>query len=778
MAPLEAAINDALRRLAAGDRALLELSHRREVPDSEIGTLLGLATDEVRARRDRILLRVAADVEADAPRGLEQVRAVLREPDGKVWTDDWNGKPDGGQSGVEAAGTAGAVRRQPRTQRRRRLVEWTRGVPGAALLLLPGGLTAYLGFNAGGFFAGDTATATVVVCFALLLRVTLANEPLAGLGRLGVLAVGLLAAFAAWTLLSAAWSDAPARALIEFDRALLYLVLGLLFATIPRSTRCLRVMLWGFAGAAAVVCLVGLASRVLPDVVSAAPNGVSNERLAYPVTYWNALGMLAALGLLACFHIAAAEGEPRMTRVLGAAAVPGLAVTLFFTFSRGAIAVVVIALVAYAAVGRPRGLLSALVATVPPSVVALVVAYGADMLATENPTAPTAAGQADRVALVTGIAIAAAALLRLALVSVDARLSTVRVAPRARRALIGGSVAVLVLGATGGSLALDAPAKLERHYDRFVEGREVRSSADARRRLTDPANNGRLDHWRVALDVSRDDRLKGHGAGTYEIAWAQERPVQFVVRDAHSLYIETLAELGIVGLALLGGALLVLLAGLVRHIRGPDRALYAALAAMAVAWLLRAGVDWDWEMPVITVWLFALGGAVLARPEDGRSLLWRPPRLARIVIGLLVLALALTPALIYLSQHHIDRSAESFRRGDCTTAVDRALEATSVLSVWPEPFEILGYCDTRLGRPRLAVRAMEEAVERDPEAWELRYGLALVRAAARRDPRPAARSALRLNPRSPLAQDAVKRFRTDDPQKWRRRALSARLPVD
>jgi len=735
MRPSDSDLSVALRRLSPGDRALLELSLVRDVPDAEIATLLSLPPDEVTHRRERLLERLGARGGTGAPNTDEDVRAALSHPE---------------RSGRARAATIG-------------------------LLLLPGALTAYLGFNAGGFFPDGTAAATVIVCVALVLRVTLADRPVEGLGRLGVLVAGLLVTFAAWILLSGSWSHASARALVEFDRALLYALTFALFATLPRSTRNLRVMLRGFAGAAVVICLVGLASRLLPDLVPSAPN-VSNERLAYPVTYWNALGMLAALGLLACFHLSADNSEPRAGRILAAAAVPGLAVTLFFTFSRGAIAVLLVALVVYAVLARPRGLPSALIAIVPPSVVSLVIAYGADMLATKNPTAPSAAGQAGRVALFTALAMTAAALLRLLLLGVDTRLAAVRVAAGTRRALIAASAALVLLGVTGAALAFDAPGALERHYDRFVEGGEVNGGGDARRRLTDSANNGRLDHWRVALEASREHRLKGQGAGTYENAWARERRGQFVVLDAHSLYLETPAELGIVGIVLLGAALVALLAGLARRVGGPDRALYAAIFTMAFAWLIRAGADWDWEMPVISLWLFALGGAVLARPEHARSRRQSPPRLARVVSGLAVLALAITPALIYLSQKDLNRATRSFKHGDCPTAVDQALASTGALSIRPEPFEILAYCDVRLGQPRLGVKAMEEAVERDPDAWQLRYGLAVVRAAAGRDPRPAAAAALRLNPRDPLAKDAVKRFHTSDPRKWKRRARSARLP--
>src|SRR6185436_20222326 len=73
-----------------------------------------------------------------------------------------------------------------------------------------------------------------------------------------------------------------------------------------------------------------------------------------------------------------------------------------------------------------------------------------------------------------------------------------------------------------------------------------------------------------------------------------------------------LGELGLVGLILLATALLAILAGLAVGIRGDRRTLYAALFAAGLAWVLAAGVDWHWEMPVVTLWLFAAGGAGIA----------------------------------------------------------------------------------------------------------------------------------------------------------------------
>ena len=91
---------------------------------------------------------------------------------------------------------------------------------------------------------------------------------------------------------------------------------------------------------------------------------------------------------------------PRVTRVLGAAAIPLLATTLYFTFSRGAILAGAIGTVAYLVVARPRGTVSGLAAAVPATAIVLVVAYHADLLATQSPTIPAAVSQGHRVAWV------------------------------------------------------------------------------------------------------------------------------------------------------------------------------------------------------------------------------------------------------------------------------------------------------------------------------------------------------------------------------------------
>ncbi|HEX6582990.1 MAG TPA: hypothetical protein VF056_05245, partial [Thermoleophilaceae bacterium] len=253
-------------------------------------------------------------------------------------------------------------------------------------------------------------------------------------------------------------------------------------------------------------------------------------------------------------------------------------------------------------------------------------------------------------------------------------------------------------------------------------------------------------------------------------------PITLKAEDAHSLYIELLSELGLPGLLLTLAAVVLVLLAFARGLSGPDRHVHAALLAAGGAWAVHAGIDWDWEMPAVTAWFWAFGGmALAARPTDAPRA--APANLMRVVVAVGCLALAVTPALMAVSQGRLNTAVAALERGDCDAAIDAALDSLKAIPSRPQPFEVLGYCDARLGLDTLAVGAMESGIDRDPENWELHYGLALVRANAGRDPRSAAREALRLNPRGDLPRSAVRRFATTDPQKWRRRAQRARLPI-
>src|SRR5688572_26924247 len=168
--------------------------------------------------------------------------------------------------------------------------------------------------------------------------------------------------------------------------------------------------------------------------------------MSYPLGYWNPVGVLAAVGIILCGHLASSTRDPWAARVLGAAAVPLLAAALFFTYSRGATWAAVGAVVVFVLVGRPRGILSAAAATLPTTAVALMAANPPGALTGPNPLAREAVSTGNRIALTLALCAVSAGVLRALLLPLDNRFAAIRLPARGRRlalaALAAGLVAV------------------------------------------------------------------------------------------------------------------------------------------------------------------------------------------------------------------------------------------------------------------------------------------------------------------------------------------------
>jgi O-antigen ligase len=102
--------------------------------------------------------------------------------------------------------------------------------------------------------------------------------------------------------------------------------------------------------------------------------------------------------------------------------------------------------------------------------------------------------------------------------------------------------------------------------------------------------------------------MLGTGAGTFHLTWLEHGPSGVFVRDAHSLYVEALSELGPVGLLLVVSTVAVPLVATVRRRGDP---VVAVAGAAFVVFAVHAGLDWDWEMPVVTLIALGCAGAVL-----------------------------------------------------------------------------------------------------------------------------------------------------------------------
>jgi hypothetical protein len=651
-----------------------------------------------------------------------------------------------------------------------------------AAAVLPGALTAYFSAQSGGYFAGAPALVAAELLVLTAVYLALARRPFASVGPALLISAVALGAFAAWALASSGWSDSPARALPEYTRALCYLAALVLCGLMPYSARRIRWMAYGLALSIVAVCTVSFLSRTAPDVISGMGR-LESDRLSHPLDYWNALGLLAGLGIILSGHFACASREHWVVRVAGAAAVPLLTATLYYTFSRGAVWATAVGVVAYLVVARPRGVVSGALATVPPTALALITVNPAGAITAGPRLAPETLATAHRTALLVFACVVGAGLIRACLLGLDARLERLTFAPRGgRRVVVALGAAVLALALVG-SAALHVPTVVADKYRTFKSD-DGAAGASGSSRFLNSADNGRLEHWDVALRGFEHDHLRGSGAGTYQVAWARERPVAVDAHDGHSLYLETLGELGIVGLALLAACLVLLLAGFARRARGPDRGLFAALLAAGLAWALVAVVDWVWEMPAVTLWLFALGGAALARSPRERAA--APPSGPRRVRKLLLhgggvaacLLLALLPARLAVSQAHVESAMAGMHAGDCASARAEASRSLELIEQRASPHHLIAWCMLRDGRAPAAARELSRALEQDPQNWVLLEATAVARASAGLDSRAAIRRAVAQNPQNALIREvaAAVRRKSGDGRARVARRLTIPLP--
>jgi O-antigen ligase len=643
-----------------------------------------------------------------------------------------------------------------------------------SLILLAPAAIVYLSFNAGGFFPSAPGFAAIVFALALILRTTLAARPFEGFSRTLAVPLGGLVLFGAWQLASTLWSHATALGLDAYDRTLLYVLAFTLFGSLRCTPERLRWLARALFVGLAAVCLVGLVSRVLPHTWPTV-SSFYDSRLNYPLTYWNAEGMLAMLALVLGFHLTADRDEHPSVRVLAAALLPGIAAALLLTFSRGALGVTIVGLVAYCLLTRLSTLPTALLAVVPFCAIALRSAWDATLLASAKPTSAAAVVQGRHVAHVVGACMLGAGLLRAVLLLADraiAKVPLVRTPPRrAVRAGVGATVAVIVLAL---ALVLGTFGFAHREYDKFIHGTHEQHVTQTRERLSDPVNDGRLPLWKAALRIYETDKFHGTGAGTYQLYYTRYRTVRSYVVDTHSLYLQSLAELGVVGFVLILVVVFGILIGLAARIRGPGRSLYAALFAVTLAWAIHQAVDWDWQMPAVTLGVFMLAGLALARPATGRPGRFGLP-FGRTFVALGWLVIAVAPLLIGTSYARLQQSGLDLKHGNCASAKREALSSLSRSAERPQSYAIIGVCDLEEGFAQGAVPAMAQAASLEPQSWEDAFWLADARAAAGLDPHAAIARAIALNPLEHGLRNAARRLSSNERGAWELAAPRLRI---
>ena len=462
-------------------------------------------------------------------------------------------------------------------------------VAAAFLLAAP----TVLAFFSGGFYAEPRLIAAIAAWLLVLALALVGPAPLPR-GRAGRLALGGLVALTAWSALSLMWAPQGGPAIASVERLVLYTGVLLVGIGALRSPIALRAVEPVLAAGATVVIGYGLAGRLLPGLVELARSESAGGRLEQPITYWNAEGALAAMGLVLCARLAGDPTRPTAMRALAAAAVAPLGAGVYLSYSRGAIAVAVLGLVILVTASRSRTQLRAAAVALATGVAAAVAGAAFRGVASLEGGHRTRDGA---IALVVLLAIAAPAAFAAA--RAPRSDDTLPWAGRLGR-FAAAIVAAVVIGLVVGGLAEKPSAA------------ELAAGAQAKRLTTVSSN--RYEYWRIGLEAFGDHPLGGLGAGGFRVHWLKHRTIPDVVHDVHSLELEQAAELGIAGLlaflALLAGAVMAGRDALRRHPRAATGA-----AAAALVWLLHASIDWDWQLPAVSMPAIALTAALVALAE-------------------------------------------------------------------------------------------------------------------------------------------------------------------
>ena len=597
----------------------------------------------------------------------------------------------------------------------------TARVPRVVAFALTAAIASYYALRGGSYDIVVRQEEGIAIWLVLGLGAAVGLLPRARLPRLALVPLGAVALLALWTALSLGWTDSDERTLAEVARVAHLGGLALLALSLL-DRRTWRAAAAGLGLAGVIVCGAAVASRLAPDafpIDDIRRAGFRSDRLNYPFWYWNAVAAWGAMALAMALAWSA-HARSLLVRIAFAAAIPVCVLTVYLSYSRAGVAGSALAVIAVIAFGRNRWL-TAVHALVGAGASALVILVVRNHEAIAKATGNAGAG-AVLLALLGGAALCALAALLTWIASADRW----RVSPRL--AQVGFAAGVLVLAIAALTVGSDP---ISRGWDEFQAKKQPApsktESRDPAARLTSLRGTRSIE-WGSARRAFKSAPAKGIGAGTFEFWWNRDDGEEYV-RDAHSLYFETLGELGVPGLLFVLVFLLGLLAlGLrarftLREARSPG-ALAAPLAALVV-FLLHAGVDWMWETTAVAALAIIAGGIAAAAPARR----WpRPPLALRIAIPVVAVLAILVQIPGLVSTTQVRDSQTSVRDGRLSQALVQANDAVEAQPWAASPYLQRALVEQSTGRLEASAVDLRRAVRREPTNWRLPLQLAVVQA--------------------------------------------------
>lgn len=632
----------------------------------------------------------------------------------------------------------------------------------------PGLVPSLIGFCVLVWFAADeggfrtTMWMPATVLLGAVLIVSLAALPRPRPTRSALAAMLLLAGYGTFCLLSMLWADQPELAWNAGNRTLLYAVIFALCALWPLRDHWAAALLGAFGLSIAAIALIELLKA---SGAEQAIQYFDEARFAEPVGYANANVALWMLGLVPCAVLAGRRGVPPPLRGLFLGAAGLLAGAALLGQSRGWLIVLPAFGLLAILVVRGRGRTIAAVAAVG-AALALIIEPLLDVYSAWRPFQPPE-GTYDSALRALLLASAGLAILGTLAGYVDGRVQVS--AARARRisaaAVVAVALAVVGAVATYAIVERNPLSATSDAWNEFKEGGYAPFGRSSR--LSGGFSTYRYDYWRVAWNEFERAPLVGAGADNFGRAYARQGDSPQTPRFPHSTEMVALAETGLVGTLLLGGAFIcALLAGLEGR-RRADLAGAAAGAGMLMFgyWLLHGSLDWFWEFPGLSgAALAGLGVAIaVARglkgdAETSRSLLAERPALAVACGCALLLALSVVPT--WLAEREQRRATELVTTNP-EAAVTRLDRAAKLNPLSPIPDKAAAIIEIRRRRYDAAARELRQAFERDGGDSRLHLLLGVVESEAGRS-RQALRlvaEARRLAPHDLVTREALSELR-------------------
>jgi hypothetical protein len=583
---------------------------------------------------------------------------------------------------------------------------------------------AYVGLSLlqGGYATTSVAWGVIVVWIlvggGIMLRAWPEGEP----SRLASWSAGCFAALALLSVISMAWANDAGRA---FTAALLpaeYAGL-LLLVVLAASTVGARTWFLGLAIGSTFIAALALLSRLDPgflgttDTLAGAQAIGAQGRLSYPIGYWNGLAACAAcsLVLLAWFG---AQADDRRGRAAAVGLMPIGGLVIYFTSSRGGVLAAVLGGAILVALGPSRARLVAGIALAAAAGIGLAVLahHQYDLVHDLRNAAQRRQGLE-----VGGATVAAGVACGYVRWLLDSWLGRVVVPRRVVWGLLFVAAALV-----GAAIAVANPAKQIRQ---FANDNLAQTAVPGERGLLSASGSGRAQFWDAGIDAFGSHPLGGVGAGNYELYWNAHPQAATVTGNAHSLFVEELADLGLLGLALITAPFaLALLAAWRRWRVSP--ATVAPAAALLVAASVGAAIDWTWKIPVafgpavIAIGLLTAGDPGARPAPAGAALAGRAataPRTGGFGLGVLTLLFAWAAvwlaAIALYASIRLDDSRAAVGRGDLAAAASAARDAAAVEPFSPEPQLQLALVYALGGEQRQARDAAQDAIDKAPGDW-------------------------------------------------------------